>query len=370
MKTHLWLTACAAAVTFLVVTTPAAAAEKKASAGNVAVVAGQPVTAEELNAAVGNRLMRVRTEEYNIRRGSLEEIVAARLLRDEAARRKITIEELLRTEVEAKVTVPSPDDLESFYEGVKERFPGASRDEALQQIADGMRRQQASRKKAELVQRLRAAAHVSVLLDPPRSDVKAEGPVRGSATAPITIVEFSDFECPFCSRAEETLRKVRDVYGDRVRLVFRDYPLPSHRGSPKAAEAAHCADEQGKFWEMHDRLFSKNGVQQTETELRKAAADVGLDEVAFSRCFASGKYASTWKSSQEEGLRAGVGSTPTFFLNGRMIIGAAPFESFATVIDEELEHAGMPAGSLTSGRASDPSPVASRTSEPRGIQHR
>jgi len=200
--------------------------------------------------------------------------------------------------------------------------------------------------------------------------VKAEGPARGSAAAPITIVEFSDFECPFCSRAEETLRKVRDVYGDRVRLVFRDYPLPSHRGAPKAAEAAHCADEQGKFWEMHDRLFSKNGAQQTETELRKAAADVGLDEVAFSRCFASGKYASIWKSSQEEGARAGVGSTPTFFLNGRMIIGAASFEMFATVIDEELERAGVPVGSVTSGRASDPGPAASRTSEPRGIQHR
>jgi protein-disulfide isomerase len=348
MITRNWLKGAVAAFACLLTATAALAGDKTPVAAHaVAVVAGDPVTEDELNAAIGNKLMRVKTEEYNARRAALDEIIANRLLHNEATRRHQTVDELLHAEVDSKVSVPASADLETFYDGVKDRFPGVSKDDALKSIAEGMRRQQSARKKAEFVQKLRVASGVKVLLDPPRAEVKAEGPSRGMANAPVTIVEFSDFECPFCSRAVDTIRKVRETYGDKVRIVFRDFPLASHRAAPRAAEAARCADEQEKFWEMHDHLFAKGGVVGPDVELRKAATEAGLNIDAFNTCLASGKYAGAWKASQEDGFRAGVASTPTFFVNGRMIVGAAAYETFAAAIDEELERVAAPSSTTT-----------------------
>jgi len=301
----------------------------------VAVVAGAPVSQEELDRAVGAKLLRAQTDEYNIRRAALEEIIADRLLAAEAAKRHVTVDDLLKSEVEAKVTIPSFSEIEPFYEATKERFGAAPKEEAMQQIAETMRRQKIAQRKADVVRSLRSAAGVRVLIEPPRARIAADGPALGNGAAPVTIVEFSDFECPFCSRAASTLHRIAQAYGDRVRVVYRDFPLASHRMASRAAEAAHCADEQGKFWEMHDRLFSKGGAL-SEADLRKFAGEAGLDAPKFEACVQSGKYTAAWKASQEEGLRVGVGSTPTFFINGRMVAGAAPYEAFAKLIDEEL----------------------------------
>lgn len=329
-----------AGVLFLFVLTAAGVpAEERQPARSVASVNGQVITAEDLDRAIGNRLMRIRTEEYVLRRAVLDELIAERLLQAEAARRNVSVEELLKTEVESKISTPPAADLDAFYEGTRDRFPGLTRDEALKQIADGMRKQASAKRKYEFIKSLRAAAGVRVEIQPPRAAVQAEGPARGKASAPVTIVEFSDFECPFCSRAAQTIRKITDTYGERVRVVFRDFPLASHRTAPRAAEAAHCADEQGKFWEMHDLLLAKGGVPLSDGDLRKAAADAGAEVDLFNVCLASGRYAEAWKTSQEEGTRAGVTSTPTFFINGRMVIGAAPYEMFQSIIDDELEQA-------------------------------
>ncbi len=302
----------------------------------VATIGNAAITAGELESAVGSRLVRVRTEEYTIRRGVLDEMVATRLLEAEAARRHITVEELVKTEVEAKIAEPSRSDLEPMYDGISDRFPGMTKEQALDQIADGMRRQRIAERRAELIRQLRAAAGVKVNLEPPRVAVKADGPWRGKAAAPVTIVEFSDFECPFCSRVTTTLRQIEERYGENVRIVFRDYPLASHRTAKRASEAAHCADDQGKFWEMHDRLFSKGGGPITDGDIDRFATQAKLDHEAFAACLESGKYKDAYRTSQDEGYHAGVTSTPSFFINGRMLIGAAPFEMFASVIDEEL----------------------------------
>jgi protein-disulfide isomerase len=326
-----------AVVLFLVGVTGGMAADRaKPAANTVAVVAGTPVTQEELDQAVGNRLIRLRTEEYNLRRAALEEVIADRLMALEAKRRGVTTEELARTEIDAKVTLPAPGDLETLYEGMKDRFGGMSKEDALVQMAEGMRRQKTVQRRTEFINSLRGLNGVKVLMEAPRTTVAAVGRMRGNEQAPITIVEFSDFECNFCSRASATLKRVESTYGDKVRVVFRDYPLPIHRGATRAAEAAQCAGDQGKFWEMHDRLFAKGGAI-AETDLRKFANEAGVDGVAFEQCLSSGKHTATWKASQEEGARLGVASTPTFFINGRMISGAMPYETFAKVIDEELD---------------------------------
>lgn len=312
---------------------PAIAAGPKKSA---AVVGGDPVTVEELDRTAETRLFRIRTEEYNIRRQALEELIVDRLLRQEAARRGVTVEELLKAEVDTKITMPTAEEIEPFYESTRERYGAMSKDEAIEQIRAGMHRTKSAQRMTEFVKQLRAAASVQVKLDAPRIRVAADGPSRGNASAPVTIVEFSDFECTFCGRASETIKKIEQNYGDKIRVVYRDFPLPSHSGAGRAAEAAHCAGEQGKFWEMHDRLFSKP-APITDSDIRRYASELPLVRETFDECLGSGRHAKTWRSSHAAGKEIGVQSTPTFFVNGRMIAGAAPYEAFARVIEEELE---------------------------------
>jgi protein-disulfide isomerase len=300
-----------------------------------ATIGNTAISLSELDAAIGARLNRIRNDEYNIRRNALDELIAARLIDAEAARRHVTSEELFKTEIEGKITRPDVAEIEPVYEGIADHYQGVTKEQALAEIADGMRRQRIATRRTQYVKELRAAAGVKVNLEPPRVAVKAEGPSRGSATAPVTIVEFSDFECPFCGHAVETLQQVQKKYGDNVRVVFRDYPLFSHRTAKRAAEAAHCADELGKFWEMHDRLFSKGGPL-TDGDLYRFAGQAGIDRAKFDQCLTSGKYKEAWKVSQDEGNRVGVTSTPSFFINGRMLVGAAGYDVFSKIIDEEL----------------------------------
>ncbi len=314
------------------------------AASSVAQVGAQVITAAELDRAVGSHTMRMKTEEYQVRVAALQTLVADQLLRDEAARRKLTVEALLQAEVDAKVAPTVAADVTAFYEAVKERFGGVSPDEALRQITENLHRQKLAQRKAEYIASLRAATPVSTTLEPPRADVQPLGPSLGREDAPITLVEFADFECPYCSRAVATIRRLREQYGDHIRVVFRDYPLPSHRGATRAAEALHCADDQAKFWELSDRLFARNGAAVSDTELTRMAADVDLDMTKFSTCVESGRHKADWEASQAEGLRVGVVSTPTFYVNGRMIIGAAPYDTFAAVIDEELARASPASG--------------------------
>jgi protein-disulfide isomerase len=321
----------AAALLLFVLALPALAAPND----GVAVVGKQSITQEELDRAVGSRLMRLRTEEYTIKKTALDDLIAERLLAAEAAKRGITVEELLKTEVGGRISVPTAAEVEPFYEGTKERF-GGSKEEAVAQIIEGMRRQRIAARTAEYVKSLRQAAGVKILLEPPRAKIDLAGPAKGNANAPVTIVEFSDFECPFCSRAHQTMQKVEDKYGENVRFVFLDYPLAIHRTAPRAAAAARCAADQDKFWELHDRFFSKSGGPVQDADIRKYATEAGVDMAQFNTCLDSGKYAETWREGQAAGAKIGVQSTPTFFVNGRMVVGAAPLESFSSVIDDEL----------------------------------
>jgi len=311
-----------------------------------ATIGTTTISLSELDAAVGTRLARIRNDEYNIRRNVLEDLIATKLIDAEAARRHMTSEELFKAEIESKITQPDLAEIEPVYDGVADKYPGMTKDQALKEIADGIRRQRLATRRAQYIKELRAAAGVKVNLEPPRVAVKADGPSRGGANAPVTIVEFSDFECPFCGHAVETLQQVQKKYGDNVRIVFRDYPLFTHRTAKRAAEAAHCADELGKFWEMHDRLFSKGGPL-SDADLYRFAGQAGIDHDKFDQCLTSGKYKEAWKVSQDEGNRVGVTSTPSFFINGRMLVGAAGYEAFARIIDDELANAAPQRASQT-----------------------
>lgn len=171
------------------------------------------------------------------------------------------------------------------------------------------------------------------------NDVSADDdPYRGSEQSPVTIVEFSDFECPYCqSFAEQVLPQLFDVYGEDVRFVFRDFPITSiHPQAFKAAEAAQCAFEQGEFWRYHDLLFQNQGALDL-TNLKKSASTLGMDTGIFDDCLDSGSYEEEVQADLEDGQLYGVSGTPTFFINGRKVVGAQPFAVFQQIIEEELE---------------------------------
>jgi protein-disulfide isomerase len=165
--------------------------------------------------------------------------------------------------------------------------------------------------------------------------VKAEGPSKGDPKAPVTLVEFSDYECPYCATAQPTIKRVLEQYPGKVRLVFQNFPLSIHPSAPKAAEAALCAGEQGRYWEMHDRLFANQKALGTDS-LKAHARALALDPLAFDKCLDSGRMAPVVEANRKLAESAGVNSTPFFLVNGRPLSGAQSFERFRELVDWEL----------------------------------
>jgi protein-disulfide isomerase len=181
---------------------------------------------------------------------------------------------------------------------------------------------------------------VQVHLTPPEPvRVKMDGSVgftRGPKEAPVTIVEFSDFQCPYCKSVVATLKNIAAQYPQTVRWVFRDFPIPAlHPQAPLAHEAARCAGEQGKFWPYHDVLFEKASSLAPEA-LRGYAAEVGADAAAFGQCLDSHKFRAAVAADVEVGSKAGVTGTPSFFINGQLLVGNQPLAEFQRVIEGEL----------------------------------
>jgi predicted DsbA family dithiol-disulfide isomerase len=320
-------------------------AEDPAAAGSeaVAIVAGTPIPADALEAAVGPALVELRMREDALRRQALDELIAQVLIQKEAAARGVTPAALEKAEITDKAQV-TPAEARTFYEANKARFASMAEADALDQIQAGLGRQRERERRATFARSLRETYGVQVLLEPFRVPVAlADAPIRGNPDAPVTVVEFSDFQCPYCARSRPTVNRVREVYGDKVRWAFRHFPLGFHTQAPKAGEAAACAGDQGKFWAMHDHLFANPG-KLSVPDLKTSAADLGLDTAAFDQCLDSGKHADRIVSDSEAGARYGVSGTPAFFINGRPLIGAQPFEAFAQVIDDELARLGQAKG--------------------------
>jgi len=325
---------------------PTASAQAPTAATNpdqvVAEVAGKPITLkdvdakwEEFDAAERARVLQAM---YQNRRNMLDQIVGERLIENAAKAAGQTVEAFVGADTVKRLPAVTEADVAQFYEQNKERAQGRTLDQLRGEIKPFLESRREQQARAMLVEELKAkGGTVKVMLDPPRYTVPtaASDPVRGSAAAPITIVEFSDYQCPFCARVNPTLDRVRQTYGDRVKIVFKDYPLPNHAQAPKAAEAAHCAGEQNKYWEMHDAMFANQRALEVPS-LKQAARAIGLDGAKFDQCVDSGKHAGLVAAGMELGNKMGVNSTPTLYINGRAVIGAMPFENFKQVIDEEL----------------------------------
>lgn len=272
---------------------------------------------------------------YKVLSDKLQELVGQRLLELEAEARQVTAEELY-TEATANVPEPTEAEIDRIYEVNKARFKQP--EETVRPTIVKYLKQKSSKEAfVAYVETLAEKYGVQYHLTPLRFDVSTQGaPSKGPEDAPVTIVEFSDFQCPFCSQAHGTLEQIVEKYGPKVRLVFRQFPLTNiHKNAQEAAEASLCAAEQGKFWEMHDAMFSDQSKLAPE-DLKATAKTLGMDEEAFASCLDSHKYASEITADVDDGVTAGVSGTPAFFVNGRPLSGAVDFMTVAKVVDEEL----------------------------------
>jgi protein-disulfide isomerase len=303
----------------------------------VAEVGGRKITREEVEKKAAGRLQQIRQQEYEVLRQALRDMVDEELMAKEAAARHLSKEALLAAEVDAKVAAPTPADIDTVYEQYKPRLGTQPKEQVVPQIEKMLRDRRRNERLDAFKTDLRGKSTVRIALDAPRMDVAipADAPVLGDKNAPVTIVEFTDYQCPFCHRAQDTVEQVLTQYPGKVRLIAKDFPLDIHPRAIAASRAARCAAEQKKFWEYHRDLL-KTATDYSDEDLKKRAASLGMDVPAFSTCIASDRYDASIKASFDEGQQLGVNGTPTFFVNGIALFGARPMADFKEQIESEL----------------------------------
>lgn len=283
-----------------------------------------------------SRAQAARNERQLLQR-AVDSIIEDRLLQAEASKRGVSLEELISTEIDQKVPETTSEEIDLFYQVNRDRIRG-SKEQLSTQIGNYIKEQKEKTVRAALVSRLEGEHKVTRNIEPFRAVVQPEGrPSLGPSSAPVTLILFSDFQCPYCKSFSATLHEIVRRYGEKVRLVFRQYPLNDiHPDAQRAAEASLCANRQGKFWEMHDLLF-EDQENLREESLKAKAGQLGLDQTAFASCLAAGRHAADVIADLRAAASAGVEGTPSVLVNGRYLHGNVPFEQIAAVIDDELK---------------------------------
>jgi protein-disulfide isomerase len=303
----------------------------------VAQVGEVRLTLAELDRKASGSLAQIRHDEYEARQRTLDQWVADTLIEGEARARSMTREALLKAEIEDHVKEPTPAQISEFYVVRGGPSSGYSQEQLTPQIVRALKEQTRTERRTALLDRLKAKATVRTSLVEPRTEVAvpADAPSLGPADARVTVVEFLDYECPYCHRVQETVETLLARNPGKVRFVHREYLIGKPR-SLEAARAARCAGDQGKFWPYHNALLSGR-PDMSDAGLKQKAASLGLDAGAFSTCLASDRHDASIREAAAKGSELGVSSTPTFFINGRRLVGAQPLESFQKLIDEELK---------------------------------
>lgn len=336
---------CVPGAVLLVSAACGAATHAQSDGPVVGRVGDRAITMAELDAAWRSNdaasRMRMLQELYETRKRTLDVVIGEILIEREAVSRGTSRDELLARELPARTLPITDEDVARVYERNRRAFPDMTEEEMAPQIRAFLAQQRPMQALHAYMADLRAGADdVRVELDPPRTAVEIgeDDPARGPAGAPVEIVEFSDFQCPFCQRLTGALDRLKAEFGDEVRLVFKDYPLPNHAQAFKAAEAGLCAHAQGRFWELHDVMFSQQDALEVD-DLKRHAGALGMDQAAFDACLDSGRFAEQVNADLQYGQALGVQSTPTVFINGRAVMGAAPYETFEEIVRDELDRA-------------------------------
>ena len=300
----------------------------------IATVGGQTIKADSLIERLKPIIYKLRMEAYEAARQQTDQLVDDMLLLDEAKRRQIAPEQIIRTEISDKVRTPTEEEVAKFYSDNKARISG-DLNSVRNQVASYLQEESRRSLEREMSARLRKGADIRWLIAEPPQPVQNisvdDDPARGDATAPITIVEFTDFQCPACAAMHPVLEEVLNTYGNKVRFVVRDFPLNQHEWARKAAEAANAANAQGKFFEYAALLF-KNQKALDVPSLKKYASDLGLNRARFDAALDRGVYEAEVRKDIEDGETYGVGSTPTIFVNGVQLRTLSP-EGLREAID-------------------------------------
>jgi protein-disulfide isomerase len=323
-----------------------AATARQAAGGSLqadevlATIDGEAVTGADLDELAGDQLALMEfqyiSERQRLIEAAVREMVRVRLLDEEAEARGVTTDELIASETAGSVEV-TPEEITAFHQQNQSRLGGRSLEELYGQIGAYLQEVEREQALTDFTDELAASKEIVYLVEPFRADIDVEGsPALGPADAPVTFVVFSDFECPYCEVFAQTMQQVKDEYGNRVRVVFRQFPLNIHPNAPKAAEASLCAHEQDKFWEMHDLMFEEQRQLDLASLIDKAER-LELDIPEFEACLDSGKFAEQIEADMQAASRMGVDGTPAVFINGMQVVGGAVgFEALVEVIEEEI----------------------------------
>ena len=300
------------------------------------------ITVAEVEEEAGGQLIGLYQQIYQAKEQQLRFMIFNQLVQDASAAEGMTSEAYLEREVGGKVPEPNDEQIQQVINQYKSQLP-PDEAQARQQVVAFIKQQMAQQYETDLRTRLFDAAEVEILLDPPRVQpvIEAYNPMRGPADAPVVVVEYTDYQCPYCVRAQPTLDAVLERYGDSVVHVFKNLPLPMHQQAGLAAEAALCAGDQGKFWELHDWLFANKSNISHDTLVAQAEL-IPLDVAVFAECIGTRAHREEVEADAKEAATFGIRGTPGFVINGRILTGAQPLDQFITVIDDELKRAGKP----------------------------
>jgi protein-disulfide isomerase len=331
-----------AALACVLLTCVAAAQDKAPSPAGppLAVIDGQTIYEDQLPAKEVTQLQRMMAQVYGVKLRALHETLDQRLIDAAAKKKGVNEDDLFKSEVLSKVSEPTDDQVKASYQS-RQDLKNSSFDEVKDRVRQDLKKEAIQRQKSAYIQGLWQLAvndgELSILLAPPRIEITPNASrMRGDPKAPITIVEFSDFSCPFCLKAEASISAVMAQYPGQVKLSYRDFPLRElHPNAETAAEAARCAGEQDKFWEYHDLLFANQKRQNSEGLMDDARA-LKLDEPKFAACLSSGRYKEQIDQDVQMGSRAGIEATPGFYINDTFVNGAQPPEVFERIIDQKL----------------------------------
>ena len=324
-------------------TSAAAQGAGQSASGALASVDGKAISSADVEKPIASDLAKLEAQIYELKKAKLETLIDEQLLAQEASKRGITAAALLQAEVTAKASTATDEEVAVYYGANQTKLQkdlNAWRD----QIRTFLNVQKAAERRTAFLAQLRKEHKVEVFLKTPpvfRAEIATAGAyAKGPANAPIQLVEFSDFHCPFCRRVEPTIAEVLKKYDGKIRFVYKDFPIDSlHPQARAAAEAARCAGEQGKFWEFHGKVYA-GPTEASAATMQGFAKEVGLDAAAFETCRSGRKYQSQVQADIIEGTKLGVNGTPGFFINGRFLSGAQPIEAFSKIIDEELQARG------------------------------
>ena len=344
---HIPLAATRVLVILLVATATATAATKgidkpipPPTEPLAARVNGRPVPMADLERVVATQIYRLMEAEYQARLAGLRQLVMPSLVEDEAKARGITVEALLHVEVSAKIPDPAPPEVTAVMGFMKDKLP-ADPQQARAAVIASIRAQREQGRREAFLAELWRKAKVELLLEPPRVLLPPSpgDPTRGPITAPVTIIEFADFECTQCASVRGAIGELEARHPGLLRVVFKQMPLSVHEHSRGAAEMSLCAADQGRFWELHDWLFA-NQTTLGQDAILAAAPGLGLDAEMLRTCVASGAHAEDIDRDIAITRQIGVNSTPLLLVNGRLLVGEEAILQLAGVVEDEIKRAG------------------------------